>query len=289
MSVNIEALRKASFKYEISGAKMDFKSGKWDMPWTKVEPKKEEKTFLGLKVGDGFDNIITKIRIGTNYDAYRAGFGELSREKTFFHDKFNVERQTLSEFIREDNPFGMKFVVKVNEDYALVVGLGFRGGRDEMMPNGAAVPQLTAYRNSTIDYFVMGKDDQDKIFIHWMEQDRADIIVNHSPRSLDYYSHYKQPWTREQEKIKQEYLHRNEYRFRFFDMDHIVGYMNREDQDFKRLQGDLVYKFVEGQKGKCEVHSGVIFERKRRVYDVNGKKMCERCIQTLAPAQDHRS
>jgi hypothetical protein len=181
----------------------------------------EKKTFLGLQVGDVHQDIYKKI----------APLGLHS---------INVDERTLSMFMGRSTQ--NVIVSKVNENYALIVKV---------------VPTRMTYdehhevtRNYIIDfvidvdYFVVGTDDSNKTFIHYLDSEPNKHVRIHPA--------HDEIWTHDSFNY---FINENPDSFNKYkelDLNLVLYHMNREDAGFKRVQGDLVLKIVEGHIGFCQ-------------------------------------
>jgi hypothetical protein len=180
----------------------------------------QKKTFLGLQVGDVHQDIYKKI----------APLGLHS---------INVDERTLSMFMNRSTQ--NVIVSKVNESYALIV---------KIVPTRMAYdehPEVT--RNYVIDfvidvdYFVVGTDDGGKTFIHYLDTE--------SNKRVKIFPAHDEIWTHDSFNY---FINENPDSFNKYkelDLNLVLYHMNREDVGFKRVQGDLVLKIVEGKMGRC--------------------------------------
>jgi hypothetical protein len=254
---------------------------------------KQSKRFLGLKVGDGYEEISYALRVWGIGD-YRESFRDL-----------NIDDATRSRFFQGNGPFTVSLVTKVNEEYAMVVKIDLQT-MSTTETYGHEYPHHIQY-DGIVDCFVLGRDDENKVFVHWLEREqnkRIDVFLPYfntvPPTTIDH------NWY-EREAFKKDFIgNPHNDKWAAFEMHDVVHVMNKSEIGFTRLQGDIIYQIIHGKKGYCQTckspyHGGFRATGKRRangarwmgqtekqVYEVypdgraiNKIKMCEDCIERL--------
>jgi hypothetical protein len=202
------------------------------------EIKREKQTFLGLQVGDNLYQI-----------AYKMGIMRTDKPDDRYDmpktDHLNVDGRTKNQFLLIDN----SFVSKVNENYALIVKVRQSGIRTAQEMD-AFEPYAIEF-TLDVNYFVLGTDDSGKTFIHYLDNERNKMVrVHELDKNVVLWYHEM-----ENGKILDYYMKEDPEMFSKYkelDLNLVLYHMNREEAGFKRVQGDLVLKLVEGKMGFCQ-------------------------------------